>query len=165
MIVGSLFCWLVYLLGVILYDHQINNWFVYISRSYPVDKTAISASDFRIYFLIYTLVSMSFSPIGEELFYRGMINRCFAGRFGDRQASYIDNAAFAITHLAHFGLIYQMDQWHFHWVPAFIWMALMFFAGHLFTICKQKSGSLLGAILGHATFNLTMIYCIFYQIL
>ena len=165
MILGSLFCWLVYIIGISLYDHQINNWFVYISQSYLVDKTVMSASDFRIYFLIYTLVSMSFSPIGEELFYRGLIHRCFAGRFGARNASYIDNAAFAMTHLAHFGFIYHLGQWQFHWGPAFLWIALIFSAGSIFAVSKERSGSLLGAILSHAAFNVIMIYCIFYKIL
>ena len=49
----------------------------------------MSGSDFFIYFMIYALISISFSPIGEELMYRGLIHRCFQPRFGDYQASII----------------------------------------------------------------------------
>ncbi|MBK8504860.1 MAG: CPBP family intramembrane metalloprotease [Saprospiraceae bacterium] len=162
---GTIFCFIVYFIGVGLYDDQIDNWFVYISHSYPIDKPGLSDQDFRIYFLIYAFASMTFSPIGEELFYRGLVHHCFVDRYGHRRASYIDGAAFAITHLAHFGLIYRHGTWEFRLVPALLWVILMFFASLLFSYCKRKSGSLLGAILSHAAFNFVMIYLIFFYIL
>lgn len=164
-LLGSLFCILVYYLGQTLYHDQIQNWFVYIGQSYQIDKSTLSADDYFIYFLIYALISISFSPIGEELMYRGLIHRCFQPRFGDYQASIIDNAAFALTHLAHFGLIYQSGIWYFLPQPAFIWVMLMFMVCRLFFLCKIKSESLVGPIVCHASFNLTMIYLIFYCIL
>ena len=51
---------------------------------------------------------MTFSPIGEELFYRGIVHGSFTGRFGEQKASFFDSLTFAITHLAHFGIVYVL---------------------------------------------------------
>jgi hypothetical protein len=108
---------------------------------------------------------MTFSPIGEELFYRGIVHGSFAKELGERKASIIDSLAFALTHLAHFGIIYLSGNWHFLFLPAIMWVIFMFMASRIFFICKQKTGSIYGAIISHAAFNLTMMYFIFYHIL
>ena len=54
---------------------------------------------------------MTFSPIGEELFYCEIVHGCFAGRFGEQKASFFDSLTFAITHLAHFGIVYVLGGW------------------------------------------------------
>jgi membrane protease YdiL (CAAX protease family) len=41
----------------------------------------------------------------------------------------------------------------------------MFLASRIFFFANKKSGSILGAIISHAAFNLAMMYFIFYQIL
>ena len=76
----------------------------------------------------------------------------------------MDSAAFGLTHLAHFGIVYIANEWHFLLVPALIWTTLIFLTGILFNICKYKSGSIWGAILSHMGFNLSMTYFIFYHI-
>jgi len=164
-IIGIIFCLIVYFIGVQLFGDDISNWFVYISKSYSIDKSVLGGSDLMIYFLIYATMSMIFSPVGEELFYRGLIHLCFQEKFGSNRASQIDSAAFALTHLAHFGIIYHLGTWHFMLVPAIIWVLLMFMVSRLFFICKLQSGSLLGPIVCHAAFNVTMVYVIFYHIL
>ena len=108
---------------------------------------------------------MTFSPIGEELLYRGLIHQCFVPRYGRNKASIIDSLAFGITHLAHFGLIFSLGEWQFLPIPALLWVLLTFVSSRLFYYCKQKSGSIYGAILCHAGFNLAMTYFIFYHIL
>lgn len=50
-------------------------------------------------------------------------------------------------------------------IPAILWVFLMFITSRIFIICKKKTGSILGAIISHAGFNLTMMYFIFYHIL
>jgi len=42
------------------------------------------------------------------------------------------------------------------------WVLAMFLVSMVFIFFKRNSGSLLGAIICHAAFNLGMIYCIFY---
>jgi membrane protease YdiL (CAAX protease family) len=165
MVAGIAICVFTYAVGILLYKHTINNWFVYISRSYHASGVVLNGSQRNIYFLIYSLTGMTFSPIGEELFYRGLVHGSFAERFGETKASIADSLAFALTHLAHFGIVYFSGSWHFLFIPAILWVFFMFITSRIFFLCKEKTGSILGAILGHAAFNLTMMYFIFYHIL
>lgn len=73
-----------------------------------------------MYFLIAATPSMIFSPIGEEFLYRGVVHGSFVGRFGEVHASYLNGLAFALTHLAHFGIVYTVLGWTFLPVPAFL---------------------------------------------
>jgi hypothetical protein len=164
-LVGAAFCVIVFIVGILLFNHTYSNWFVYISKSYQSIGIISTASQRLTYFLIYSLVGMTFSPIGEELFYRGIVHGSFVEEFGEQKASIIDSMAFALTHLAHFGLIYMSGNWHFLFIPAILWVIFMFITSRIFFTCKQKTGSIYGAIISHAAFNLTMMYVIFYHIL
>ena len=108
---------------------------------------------------------MTFSPIGEELFYRGVVHQAFVRRFGENGASRIDSLAFALTHLAHFGLVYVSGVWEIYPLPALMWVGAMFIISRLFFMCKLGSGSIWGAVVAHAGFNLGMSYFIWYWIL
>ena len=164
-ITGILLCGILFAIGILLYKHSYNNWFVYIAKSYSASGLILTDSNRLTYFLIYSVTGMTFSPIGEELFYRGIVHGSFAGQFGEQKASVFDSLAFAITHLAHFGIVYVSGGWQFLFIPALLWMSGMFLASRIFFICKEKTGSILGAILSHAAFNLTMMYFIFFHIL
>jgi uncharacterized protein len=164
-ILGIMACTVIYLTGQWLYGSTIHNWFVYISKSFTIPPQQLEGNGRTIFFLIFALISMSFSPIGEELLYRGLIHQSFADRFSEHAASRVDSLAFAITHLPHFGIIYTLAGWQFPFVAAVLWMSFMFLSSRLFFYCKYKSGSLYGAMLAHAGFNLAMIYFIFYHML
>jgi len=88
--------------------------------------------------------------------------RGFVKSIAEKKASIVDSSAFAIVHISHFGLVFINKQWNFLEIPALIWVFSMFLVSILFFICKKYSGSILGAIICHAAFNLGMIYCIFY---
>jgi membrane protease YdiL (CAAX protease family) len=163
-ILGITICIIIYAIGVLLYKNSVSHWFVYISRSYSASGIALSTSQKFTYFLIYSLTGITFSPIGEELFYRGIVHASFAVDFGENKASILDSLAFALTHLAHFGIVYIAGGWQFLLIPALIWVTSMFITSRIFFFCKEKTGSILGAIVSHAAFNLTMMYLIFYQI-
>ncbi len=162
---GILFCIIMFAAAELLFHRTVSNWFVYISNSYTVDKFSLTASDRLIYFVIYALIGMTFSPIGEELFYRGIVHNSFIKKFGQTKASFIDSLAFSLTHLAHFGFIYTAGHWNFHLFPALLWVIFMFAVSRLFFLCKEKTGSLLGAVVCHAGYNVTMMYFIFYHVL
>ena len=164
-ILGIVACTVVYSAGQLLYSSSLHNWFVYIAKSFPIPAQQLEGSGRTIFFLLFAFISMTFSPIGEELLYRGLIHQSFAGRFSDSVASRVDSLAFAISHLPHFGILYTLGGWQFPVVPAVLWMGFMFLSSRLFFYCKYKSGSLYGAMLAHAGFNLAMIYFIFYHIL
>ena len=155
---GSL---VLFLLGQWLFGEGEGNWYRYIGRSYQIPE-GIAANDKLILFAITAGMGMIFSPIGEELFFRGIVHEAFARSIGDRRASLVDSAAFAATHISHFGLVFMGQQWKFLVLPALIWVAAMFLVSRMFFFFKQATGSLLGAILCHAAFNLGMIYVIFY---
>lgn len=162
---GSLACLIMFLLAQYFFGNSINNWFVYISNSYSNIPEHLTAPDRMIFFLVYAGIGMVFSPIGEELFYRGVLHECFAHSIGNRKASWIDGAAFSLTHLAHFGIIYNLGKWHFLPLPSLLWVVLLFLTCLLFYYFRKKSDSILGAILAHAGFNLMMSYLIFYYLL
>ncbi len=162
-VIGALVCSGIYLLFNVIYDHSINHSMVYISNSYAMEHMN-EDNKFTI-FIIFSVTSMIFSPLGEELFYRSLIHGSFVEKFGENKASIFDSLAFALAHLSHFGIIYYMGKWSFLPIPALLWFASMFFLCRMIFICRQKSGSILGPIACHAGFNVAMIYWIFYHIL
>lgn len=158
---GIIFSIVLYFLGDLLYGDTYSNWYKYIGKSYNI-PAEISLQDRKIYFFIFAFTGMVFSPIGEELFFRGIVHSAFAKSVGESKASIIDSTAFAVTHISHFGLVFFMNQWKFLTIPAIIWVLNMFLAGILFYYFRRKSKSILGAVVCHAGFNLGMTYCIFY---
>ena len=158
---GLIFSLLLYHLGQGLYGNSYENWYTYIGKSYKIPPD-INLQDKRILFVIMAITGMTFSPVGEELFFRGIVHSSFAKSFGENKASVVDSSAFALTHISHFGLVFISNQWGFLTTPALIWVVSMFLISLLFFVCKKYSGSIAGAIVCHAAFNLGMIYCIFY---
>ncbi len=162
---GIAICTIMYFVGIGLFKLSYNNWFVYISKSYHASGAVFNDKQRLTNFLIYSFTGMTFSPVGEELFYRGIVHGSFAVTFGEKKASIADSTAFALTHLAHFGIVYIFGVWQFLFIPALLWVFFMFLSSILFFQCKKKTGSILGAIICHAGFNLAMMYFIFYHIL
>jgi membrane protease YdiL (CAAX protease family) len=164
-IAGVVICFTVYLIGVLLFKHTLSNWFVYMFKSYSIPGNFLTDSQRQVFFIIGAFTGITFSPIGEEFLYRGLIHESFVKKLGEQGASRADSLAFALTHLSHFGIVYISGTWSFLFIPAVIWVLLMFISSRIFFICKQKTGSILGAIISHAAFNLTMMYLIFYHLL
>lgn len=162
-LVGIVMSTVIFLVGKGLYDVTINNWYVYIARSYNI-ADGLNAHDKLIYFLVFAGTGMIFSPIGEELFFRGIVHSSFASSYGEKRATIIESFAFALTHLAHFGIVYVSGFWEFLLIPSILWITAMFVTSLVFVRCKKATGSILGAIASHAGFNLAMIYCIFYHL-
>ncbi|MGR3809254.1 CPBP family intramembrane glutamic endopeptidase [Jiulongibacter sp. NS-SX5] len=161
LLAGLGFSLVLFKIGDILYSGTYQNWYQYIGKSYNIPN-GISGNEKMVLFAVMAATGMIFSPIGEELFFRGIVHESFAQSFGSKTASLIDASAFAITHIAHFGLVFLDGSWKFFAIPTIIWVLAMFLVSLLFFYAKQKSNSLLGAIAAHAGFNLGMIYSIFY---
>ena len=158
---GLAFSFLLHYLGQYFYGNTYENWYNYIGRSYKI-PAGINFQDKKILFSIMAITGMTFSPVGEELFFRGIVHAGFAKSIGETKASLVDSTAFALTHISHFGLVFISNQWNLLTIPTLIWVSSMFIVSLLFFVCKRYSGSILGAIICHAAFNLGMIYCIFY---
>ncbi|QHT71856.1 CPBP family intramembrane metalloprotease [Rhodocytophaga rosea] len=163
-LLGMACCTIMYWIGAWLFGVSTHQWFVYISGTYTQVPAQLTSNDRLVFFLVYSAISMTFSPVGEELFYRGIVHENFAADMGDTRAAFVDSSAFALVHLAHFGIVYSGQQWQLLYVPAFLWVLFLFGACLVFYISRRKSGSILGAIASHAGFNLAMNYFIFYYI-
>jgi membrane protease YdiL (CAAX protease family) len=148
-----------------LWGHTLSHPFAYIASSYSDVPASPSDEDRLIYFIIFAVIGMIFSPIGEELLYRGVAHESIAADLGDRRAALIDAAAFAVTHVAHFGLVFVAGAWAFLPLPALFWVSTMFLASLAFYGFRMLTGSLAGAITAHAGFNLAMNWVIFYAII
>lgn len=158
---GLLLSWVIYAVGYGLYDESLRNWYVYIARSYRI-PSGIAQTDRWLLFLGMAAAGMTFSPLGEELFFRGLIHGCFSRGWGGFRATLIDSGLFALVHLSHFGIVYVPGGWDFYLVPAILWLLAMFVSGIFFYVCRRATRSIWGAVLGHSGFNLGMIYAIFY---
>ncbi len=161
-LIGLIFSFLLYFLGDLVYQNTFENWYVYIGKSYNI-PSGITPYDKLMLFIIMAITGMIFSPIGEELLFRGIIHSSFAKSIGSFKASIVDSLAFALTHISHFGLVFLNNEWDFFALPTIIWVLSMFLASMLFYLSRKKSKSILGAIMCHSAFNLGMTYCIFYM--
>jgi membrane protease YdiL (CAAX protease family) len=164
-IAGAAACLTIYAVATALWGRTIENPFAYIAGTYSNVPDSPSDSDRLIYFIIYAVIGMLFSPIGEELLYRGVAHESLASRLGNRTAALVDAGAFALTHLAHFGIVFAAGAWTFLPVPALLWVTAMFLSSLVFYGFRVLTGSILGAIVAHSAFNLTMNYVIFYGVL
>lgn len=165
LIIGAAVCVASYLLFSLLYGNTVENAYVYMSAVNSPPGMEWTPELRQTFFLASLLGVMTFSPIGEELFYRGVVHGSFVSQFGEQKASMFDSLAFAVTHVAHFGVVYISGVWKFFPIPAILWIISMYILSRLLFLCKQKSGSIVGAIFAHAAFNAVMSYVIFYQIL
>jgi membrane protease YdiL (CAAX protease family) len=127
------------------------NWFTQhaLVLNEALAQVPASASP-TIRFWIVTLPAMIFSPLAEEFLYRGFMLTAFSMRWGYRKATSIQATAFALVHLAHYGL-HPLQ-------PALVsvWLPSMFFAALAFGWIVQKSGSIWSAVVSHIIFNLGM---------
>jgi len=155
----------VYAAATALWGRTVANPFVYIAGSYTNVPDSLSDEARLIYFLIYAVIGILFSPIGEELLYRGIAHESIASRLGNGGAALVDAGAFALTHLAHFGIVYVAGAWTFLPLPALLWVSAMFLSSLVFYTFRVLTGSIVGAIVAHAAFNLAMTYAIFYSVL
>lgn len=158
---GLSFSLILYVLGTLIYQDTFYNWYVYIGYSYNI-PTEIMPHDKLIMFIIMAITGMIFSPIGEELFFRGIAHSSFAKLLGNVKASIIDSSAFALTHISHFWLIFVNNEWKLLTTSTLIWVGSMFLHSILFYFCRRKTNSLLGSIVCHSAFNLGMVFSIFY---
>jgi len=155
----ALFC---YGLGLLLFGKSPDNWFVSVKNSYlrTFDTSGLPVQQL---FIMVTIPAVIFSPIGEEIFFRGFLQESLVTKFSYRNAIIIDSLFFALIHLFHHGIVRDLSgQIHFYPVSGFIWVVLMFITAIAFAMLKKKSGSIYPAIVSHAVFNLVMNITIFY---
>jgi uncharacterized protein len=161
---GAAACVGVFAVAIAAWGSTLSNPFAYIAASYSSVPSPLPADDRVVYFVIFAVIGMTFSPIGEELLYRGVAHEGLASRLGQVRAGLLEAGAFAIVHLAHFGLVYVAGSWSFLPIPAAFWVFAMFGSALLFLAWRRLTGSLWGAVLAHAGFNVAMTAAIFFAL-
>lgn len=162
-LIGIIVSLLVYYIGYILYAHSSLHWFVVIMNTFNKGTMIQDTKSHVFIFLLISLPTMLFSPIGEEFLFRGFVQTTYSNRFGERTATFADAAFFGVTHLAHYGLI--LNGKNYSILPsAFVWIFLMMLVSIVFSFMRTKSHSIWGSVACHSGFNLGMMFCIFYII-
>lgn len=163
LLVGLMAALLCYVLGRALFETSFDNWYVTIQNAYRKAVPAGNQSKLSL-FLIITVPALIFSPIGEEIYFRGFLQEALITRFSYSLSIIVESLFFGVVHLFHHGLSFANHQLIFRPVSGSVWVLLMFLTACLFAWLKRKSGSIYPAIVAHAAFNLTMNVCIFYAL-
>lgn len=156
---GLLAASLCYLIGSALFGTSADNWFISVGHSYRAQPT--DGMDIRAVFAMFAIPGMIFSPIGEEIFFRGYLQRMLETKFSERVSTAIEAAWFAGAHLIHHGIVLTAAGLGFRTVSGTLWFVLMFALSCMFAWLRKRHDSIYPAILAHAAFNLAMISFIF----
>lgn len=157
---GVAAAFLCFALGMLLYGATPDNWFVSIAASFR--RTAPTAGlNVWMLHLIITVPACIFSPIGEEIFFRGVLQNALEEKLSARSSTCIEAGLFGLAHLCHHGLSMTAAGLSLNAVSAAIWMMLMFATACLFAWLRRRHASLRPAMAAHAAFNLTINAAIF----
>ncbi len=152
-LLGVVVAFAFYFLGYILYGTGIENWGMTVAREFSGQEEVL----IPVVFAVVTLFSMLFSPIGEELFFRGMIQEVLAERLANyKLAGFWGSFLFAVIHLPPHDLFFSGTGFFSLIIPLAIWFVLMFVVSILFIFARAKSGSIFGAIACHSGYILGM---------
>ncbi|MFC4929516.1 CPBP family intramembrane glutamic endopeptidase [Massilia sp. GCM10023247] len=159
LILGALAAGASFWLGLALYGAGPDHWFVSVARNYRGMPTA-GWSLVQLH-LAFTIVACLFSPIGEEIFFRGFLQKVLEDRHGRSRATFMEASLFALVHLCHHGILVSAAGVALQPVSGALWVAQMFLLSLLFAWLRRRSDSILPAILAHAAFNAAMNHAIF----
>jgi membrane protease YdiL (CAAX protease family) len=155
---------IVFWIGWVLYGRSAENWYISVLASFSIGAAQLQIPRF-VLFLLYTLPAMIFSPIGEEFFFRGMLHESVKEQWGTPVATLVNAIAFGVIHLLHHGFRWDSTGGHLLLGSALLWVGLMMGLSWIFTVCRQRSGSIWPAVVAHSGFNLVMNVTIFWILL
>lgn len=157
-VVSSLF---VFWIGMALYGNSPDNWCVSIRDSLQLNQMLAVMSPATA-FAIIALLTMSFTPVGEEFLFRGLIQQSFSRRWNVVIATLVNGFAYGLMHLLHVhGVWHDAAGFHLRLVSGALMVLLLAGLGATFTLCRLWTGSLWCAVVAHAACNLAMISAIF----
>ncbi len=156
-VAAAFFC---FLSGVTIFGKGVENWFVNIGNSYKsiMDTTGMS---FLTLNLIFTIPAIIFSPIGEEIFFRGILQKTLEQKHSVITSTIAECILFSLVHLCHHGIIKISTGLVFLPLSASLWVIQMFCVAFMFSWLRLKTGSIYVSIASHAAFNITMNFLIF----
>jgi len=159
LLVGASAALVCFLIGTLLYGSSNEHWFVSVARLYR-EHPVPGASLFQLH-VTFTIAACLLSPIGEEIFFRGFLQKVAEQRISRTGATHVQSGLFALVHLCHHGIIATTAGLVLLPLSAALWVVLMFASSWAFSWLRQASDSLLPAIAAHAAFNATMNSFIF----
>jgi membrane protease YdiL (CAAX protease family) len=157
--IGAAAASLCFVIGFLLYGATPENWFVSVARSYRSQPTP-GFTLLQLH-LTFTIVACLFSPIGEELFFRGFLQKVLEQRLSVRASTHLEAGLFALVHLCHHGILVTAAGVALLPASGALWVLLMFALAWSLAWLRRAGDSLLPAVLAHAAFNATMNSFIF----
>jgi membrane protease YdiL (CAAX protease family) len=132
------------------------NWFMQhaLALRGSLDRLPPGASVSARFWMV-TIPAMIFSPFAEEFLFRGYLMRSFSERWSPTAGMLLQATAFALVHLAHYGLVPFQPALIAVWVPSMFGVALVL--GWI----VRRSGSVWPAVVAHVVFNLGMNAAVF----
>lgn len=160
-LLGGLAAFVIFVIGHVMYGDGQNNWFVSVGRYYVTTPGMEGFSLFQ-QFLAFTVPALIFSPVGEEIFFRGVMQSVLAETWNYKISVVVNSVLFGVLHLFHHGIIAAQEG--IQWLPVsgFIWSFLIMGTGVLFAFVRRKTDAVWGATVAHMAFNLCMNFTIFY---
>lgn len=159
-VLGTFAALICFVIGYALFGTGQNNWFISIANNYRGRLDTNGLSNLQLH-LVFTIPALIFSPIGEEIFFRGLFQRVLEEHLNHKASAFIECGAFGIIHLCHHGFLWTSEGLTFLPLSGPMWAVLMFFTALLFVWIRKRSGSIYPAIASHTIFNLTMNITIF----
>lgn len=157
--VGPLFAGLCFIIGVQLFGTGADNWFVSVAGNYR-EQPSKGLSMLQLH-LMFTIVACTFSPFGEEFFFRGYLQKVLEQRMPARAATHAQAAAFSLVHLLHHGIVMGAAGLVLQPFSGALWVLLLWCLSLALSWLRRESDSVFPAVVGHAAFNATMNACIF----
>ena len=146
-------------IGFLLFERTADNWFVSVGNSFRAQPTP-NFSIVQLH-LMFTIPAIIFSPIGEEIYFRGVLQRAFETRFSPPLSSALESGWFGAAHLIHHGLFLSAAGITFRPVSGTLWFLLMTLLSLAFAALRKVSNSVIPAVIAHSAFNATMNFFIF----
>lgn len=153
-----------YALGILIYGKGDQNWFASVAYTFQADER-ISQLPRHLAFVAFSVPAVIASPLGEEIFFRGVVEQANRDRMSRLAASCFAAALFALAQLLHHGIYRSWESVEIMPTSGALWFALMFATGLLLSYLRQKGESIWTAVAAHAAFNLVVNVCIFYSLL
>ena len=137
-----------------------DHWYVSIANRYRQSYQTQGLSVLQLH-LVFSTAACFFSPLGEEIFFRGFLQRTLEDRFSRRRSTGIEAGFFGLVHLCHHGVAVTAGGITLRPLSGVLWVLLMSCTALCFAWIRQRSASLWPAVLAHSSFNATMNVFIF----
>jgi membrane protease YdiL (CAAX protease family) len=156
---GAAMACLCFYFGSLLFGNTEEHWFASVARSYSAP--GLNGASLLQLHLTFTIAACLFSPIGEEIFFRGFLQKVAQQRLSPTGATHLQAALFALVHLCHHGIVATAAGLVVLPLSGALWVLLMFGFSWVCACLRRSSDSLLPAMAAHAAFNAVMNSFIF----